>query len=75
MAAFLSYLKNYKKEMRIKKMFRETILYKMGRGKFLYYSPPFVHSTITHYTVTNALIYKKILYSPTVIIINKCHTY
>ena len=26
-------------------------------------------------TVTNALIYKKILYSPTVIIINKCHTY
>lgn len=33
MAAFLSYLKNYKKEMRIKKMFRETILYKMGRRK------------------------------------------
>ena len=57
------------------KMIGEAVLDKMGRGKFLYYSPPFVHSTITHYTVTNALIYKKILYSPTVIIINKCHTY
>lgn len=33
MAAFLLYLKNYKKTMGIGKMFRETILYKMGRGK------------------------------------------
>lgn len=41
MAAFLLYLKNYKKTMGIGKMFRETILYKMGRGKlfFPYYFP------------------------------------
>lgn len=36
MVAFLLYLKNYKKTMGIGKMFRETILYKMGRGEFLF---------------------------------------
>lgn len=41
MAAFLLYLKNYKKTMEIGKMFRETILYKMGRGRLFYHNLPF----------------------------------
>ena len=45
MAAFLLYLKNYKKTMGIGKMFRETILYKMGRGKLLRNYWPFSPST------------------------------
>nr|DAO52071.1 MAG TPA: hypothetical protein [Caudoviricetes sp.] len=37
MAAFLLYLKNYKKTMEIGKMFRETILYKMGRREIIFF--------------------------------------
>ena len=32
------------------------LLFKMGRGKFLYHLLPFVHDTITHCTVTNVPI-------------------
>ena len=41
MAAFLLYLKNYKKTMEIGKMFRETILYKMGRGRLFHHNLPY----------------------------------